>query len=461
MFACTQVAGARRDLLAHAGAEYLVIGILEHEPHFARQGGDRRIGHRPSRNHHLSARGAQQSVEVLGQRGLAGPVLADEGDVAPTGKLEVDAPQGGRRVSPGRRRVAVAKPPRLERGIVHDGEGPGFLSPREAARSRPRERAASSRRVKRWAVPCRRFSLSATSVTCGTRNPRRSSLSTRANTSRGVADPLHTPLREYRHPVGELRNALRILLHHDDGHAPLPAKVSDHREDLLLSAGVEACGRLVEHQDLRSHREHGRNRHPLLLPARQLEGRTLEESLDADHARRPVDALHDLLGRHSLVLQSEGDLRLHVHVEELSFRVLKHDPHPPRQAGDRFGLGVEAIDPDLTSDEAAGRLRDDAHERETEGGLARPGRSHDREELSALDVEIDALEHPLRCGARLQRGVGESEAPHADDGAHVLARTELLWPALLRRQVRTRGPWRPGAARPVSVQAPVSPRTRR
>ena len=58
---------------------------------------------------------------------------------------------------------------------------------------------------------------------------------------------------------------------------------------------------------------------------------------------------------------------------------------------------------DLASRDAPGRIRDQAQDRQSPGGLARPALADDRDRLAAFDGVGDAVDrgHDTRAGAKL------------------------------------------------------------
>ena len=71
------------------------------------------------------------------------------------------------------------------------------------------------------------------------------------------------------HPVRNLPGKSHLVAHHHHGHAV--EREADHGvEHLLDHFRIERGGRLVEQHDFRLHAQRPRDRHPLLLPAREL-----------------------------------------------------------------------------------------------------------------------------------------------------------------------------------------------
>lgn len=60
---------------------------------------------------------------------------------------------------------------------------------------------------------------------------------------------------------------------------------------------VKSVGRLVEHQDIRVHRHDGSQRHALLLPARKLIGRGIDQIGNLEQLHGVADATLELVCR--------------------------------------------------------------------------------------------------------------------------------------------------------------------
>ncbi len=75
----TQIARAKSDLLPNRGSEDLMVGVLEEVTDFPRQLPHTLTGRVLTQDEDSATGGTQQAVEVLDQGGLAGTVLADDG----------------------------------------------------------------------------------------------------------------------------------------------------------------------------------------------------------------------------------------------------------------------------------------------------------------------------------------------------------------------------------------------
>ncbi len=101
-------------------------------------------------------------------------------------------------------------------------------------------------------------------------------------------DPVR--LGEHHAAVGEHGQRLEIVRREHDGLAGV-VELDDQLHQPLLGAGIECGRRLVEQQHFGIHREHRRDRDPLLLAARELVRRAIGQVGDTEHlpaCRRPA-----------------------------------------------------------------------------------------------------------------------------------------------------------------------------
>src|SRR5580765_6464128 len=196
-------------------------------------------------------------------------------------------------------------------------------------------------------------------------------------------------------PVAEAQQAppvarhVCLVRHEHDGHA-LAVELLEEGHDLDAGVRVERAGRLVGEDDQRLGDERARDRHALLLPAREL-GRMVARPLGkADALEHPHGTLEALFLRHAGVEQGQLDI-LHRLRARQQVEVLEHEADVPvAHRGElarvhlRDRAAVEAVFAAGGAVEAA----DQVHE----GGLARPGRAHDRYELAFADAHADAVE---------------------------------------------------------------------
>ena len=135
------------------------------------------------------------------------------------------------------------------------------------------------------------------------------------------------------------------MCNHDDGLALLFVQAADRAQHLLPAVGVEHGGGLVEHQNVRRQGQHAGQRHALLLPAGERVRRAVFIACHVHGGERRGHARGDLVFRHAVVFQPEGNILTHDRGHELVVRVLKHhaDFAPQRPAIGGVG-SVHAVD---------------------------------------------------------------------------------------------------------------------
>ena len=184
---------------------------------------------------------------------------------------------------------------------------------------------------------------------------------------------------------------LRLMLDDDQSDVPLPKRVRNS-EDVKLAYRVEVRCRLVQADDLRVPDEDGRDRQSLLLPTGQGRRLALVEPDEVDVAKRLVDAAADLRSFDPEVLGGEGDFKTHIRGEELRLEVLEDQPDPFGELRHRVIGSPLIADEHLSVQPPLDQVWDQTVEKLAEGALARAGRTHDQDELAALDTNTDVIE---------------------------------------------------------------------
>ena len=169
----------------------------------------------------------------------------------------------------------------------------------------------------------------------------------------------------------------------DHGPAQFLVQPLDLAAHLVAQLGVQVRQRLVEQVQAGVAHDGAADRHALQLAARQLARVALEQVVDGEHLRRPVDLGGDLLLRRSSRAQAEGDVVVHVHVR-VQRVVLEHhrDVAPVRRlvvdrfAADLDGAGVGVLQPGDGPQQRA---------------LAAAGLAHQHGELARRNLQVDAL----------------------------------------------------------------------
>lgn len=129
-------------------------------------------------------------------------------------------------------------------------------------------------------------------------------------------------LVEHDHAVGArgVLHAVRDLDERDAKFAEAPEHAAQHR----APARVQPCGRLVQHQDARLHREDAGERAEAPLPAGELERRGLAPVGEAHQLKGARHAASHLVRREAEVARSKRDVFLDRLRKELALGVL-HD----------------------------------------------------------------------------------------------------------------------------------------
>src|ERR1051326_426318 len=123
---------------------------------------------------------------------------------------------------------------------------------------------------------------------------------------------------------------------------------------------------------------------PLALASRELARATLQQPLDVEHTRRPLDLALDLLARRALGLERKGDVVPH--------REMRIEPVALEHHGDAAGAWRHMVDHVAADHDVARGLflqsGDDAQER----GLPAAGRPEQHHELAVARLQADAVD---------------------------------------------------------------------
>ena len=215
------------------------------------------------------------------------------------------------------------------------------------------------------------------------------------------------------HHTLRLHGLVHVVGDEDDSDAILLIELAHNSHDLAPPLRVEHGGRLVEHYAARHHGDHARDRHALLLAARQAVRRLFAVFVHADGFERIVHALTDLRGRHAHVFERERHVLLDNCGDQLVIRVLEYHGHGlAHLVGVVFVARVHHID----IAHAAGRQADRV-EAARERTLARAVVPQNGDELAALDREVHTLEHGHSELAFLDR-IGILQIFSFDDFTH-------------------------------------------
>src|SRR5438874_3412645 len=190
----------------------------------------------------------------------------------------------------------------------------------------------------------------------------------------------------------------RVVRDHDDGPAELVNGPSHEFEQLRARPRVEVPRRLVGEDDLGPRRQGTRGRDALLLPARQLAGTVLQAVTESRRVQDLVDPLR--------VRLLPGDVEREGHVlgggERRNQVERLEDEANLLAAQQRQLLLAERRQIDVADEHAPRREAAQPRHAVQQRRLAGAGRSHDRREGLAFEVDVDAVE-------RAHRGVAGSE----------------------------------------------------
>ena len=154
---------------------------------------------------------------------------------------------------------------------------------------------------------------------------------------------------------------------------------------------IELRGRLVEHHDVRAHRDDARDRHALLLAAGQRERLAVGEVRDAEPREDRVDPGVHLRPRHREVLEPERELLANGQLRggELVGGRGEDDPDAPEQVL-RLGLDeVGLAERRAAFDRGAHDPWDEARRQQREGRLAGAGPPRHADSRAGGDREAD------------------------------------------------------------------------
>ena len=199
----------------------------------------------------------------------------------------------------------------------------------------------------------------------------------------GAPDLVDPTLAEDGDAVAHRQRLLLVVRDVDEGDPDLlldPLQLALH---LLPQLEIERAERLVEEQHLRVVDDRARERHPLALPAGQLDGLPVAEAVEADEFQRLLGAAPALRALHALDPQPVLDVGSHGHVREERI-VLEDGVDVPVVRG-------PAGDVDAAELHAAGVGALEAGDDPERRRLARPGGPEHGEELAASDLQVDPV----------------------------------------------------------------------
>ena len=394
---------------------------------------------------HGSRRGVEKTVEQLGERGLAGAVLADDAHELARVDAHVKVVDGGAAVGIGE--VDVGELDHGD-GVGRALAGRGHVARRDARG--PRERGGclggtrdpgggacglgallGSGGGKVGRDEARDQALGLVDVQAGLASGNEAvageavghagdARAVHAHGAQlvGVAEDLvrlagkrQAALRHHQDAPAVLAQQGNLLLDDDDGDAGDLVDLAKGVEHEARAGGVERGGGLVEHQHARRERQDRGDGDLLLLAARERGDLTVAQIGDADGVQGVGHASLDLVVRHAEVLQPEQHLVLDDRCHHLRVDVLQDASHHATDVGERDLAGVVAVHQGLAVQAAREVMRDRAAHDSGEGRLARARRADDADEVADAYREGHVVERTCR-----PVGIGERDVTKLDYG---------------------------------------------
>ena len=200
-------------------------------------------------------------------------------------------------------------------------------------------------------------------------------------------DLLQAPGVHHRDAVAHRHRLDLVVRDVDRRHVEPPLELVDLGPHLHAELRVEVREGLVHQERLGLAHDRPAHRDALALAARERARLALQKLVDLEDVGGPLDALRDLLLRHLVELQAEGEVVLdrHVRVERVALEDHRDVPFLRREVVD------DAVaDPEL----AVGDLLEPGDHAQG-GRLAAPGRADQHHQFAVLDREVEVI-HGLR-----------------------------------------------------------------
>ncbi len=194
-------------------------------------------------------------------------------------------------------------------------------------------------------------------------------------------------LVEHHHPVDEADRRIEVVLDEEDRPIALGHQAGEGVVDLLDSARVEVRGRLVQHQQGRSHGQRAGDGEALPSAAREPVGVLAPPLPQAHAAQRRLGACEHVCHRHPQILRTECDLVEQRARDQLCIGILEDHAHPRAELGDG-GVG-RVVTADLDRAPNLGRqgVGDESVQSEGQCRLARSAGSEQQNDFAHGDVE--------------------------------------------------------------------------
>ena len=187
-------------------------------------------------------------------------------------------------------------------------------------------------------------------------------------------------------PIRHGQRLLLIVRHEHEGDAGLVLQPLELDLHLLAQLEIERRQRLVEQQHLRPRRQSPRQRHSLLLAARDLAGAPVLELAHLDELKHALDSLVDLGPGPAEHLEPEGDVAGDREMREQRV-VLEHRVDRPAVGRQRRDVSP------LEQDSPSARVLEAGNQPE-QSGFAAAGGTEQGEEFVFPDRNADLVKRP-------------------------------------------------------------------
>ena len=381
--------------------------------------GDR--GSIQARNAHAARGGLKQAREQLGERGLAGTVLADDAHELARIERQAKVVYGGAAIGIGKLNIVEGEHGfgvlgmRTQRRCMRGTGGRLGFDGCVCGVDDARNQAFGLIDIQARGTAYQTIGLEAIEDTRDAR-----AVDADGTELVGMCEDLvwfalqrDFAMVEHEHAVAVLREQGDLLLNDDDGDSKCAVCLTQRLEDQRGAGGVECRGGLVENQDARAHGEDGGDGYLLLLSAREGGDLAVAQVADADGLERFAHALLDLIVGNAKVLEAKEHLVLDDRSDHLRVDILQHTADDLRHVGERDLAGVVAVDHDGPKERAGVVVGHGARQTGGKRGLAGARGSDDADEISLVHAERDVAERLLGL-----RAIGERDIVDVDDRFH-------------------------------------------
>ena len=179
------------------------------------------------------------------------------------------------------------------------------------------------------------------------------------------------------------------MRYQDHRYITLPVKICDLIQNVVPPLGIKPRSRFIQHQDLRPHGKHTRDRRTALLPAGQFKRRDviilLLEPYQTQRFKRPFLTL---FRSKPLILRSEAYVCHDVDLEQLMLRVLEHKSHLVPKPPHRIAFPVNILTVII---QLPARRTDQTVQMLDQRRLPGPGMADNPHELPVGDLNTDIV----------------------------------------------------------------------